>query len=66
MTKKRIFSSYGTVIPEYHYHAPRLELINNAKDLLIGNKKGGHYITVYASRQSGKSTTLMNIEIDIK
>ncbi len=66
MTKKRIFSSYGTVIPSNHYFAPRLELIEKGKNLLIGDDKGGHYITVWASRQSGKSTTLINVFSEIK
>ncbi len=66
MSKKRIFSSYGTVIPCNHYFAPRLKLIEKGKDILIGDKNGGHYITVWAPRQSGKSTTLMNIFGEIR
>ena len=66
MSKKRIFSSYGTVIPSNHYFAPRLDLIEKGKKILIGDDKGGHYITVWASRQSGKSTTLMEIRGAIK
>ncbi len=66
MSKKRIFSSYGTVIPSNHYFAPRLDLIEKGKNILLGDDKGGHYITVFASRQSGKSTTLMEIGIAIE
>ncbi len=66
MTKKRIFSSYGTIIPSNHYFAPRLELIEKGTKLLLGDDKGGHYITVWASRQSGKSTTLINVFAEIK
>ncbi len=64
--EKRKFSSYGTVIQSHHYYAPRLELIEEGKNLLIGDETGGHYFTVWASRQSGKSTTLMNIHTDIR
>ena len=63
---KKIFSSYGTVIKSSHYNAPRLKLIDKAKKLLIGDEANGHYITVWASRQSGKSTTLIDTQVAIK
>ncbi len=40
-----------------HYYAPRQALIDSARQHLLGDDpaKGGHYITVWAPRQSGKS-----------
>ena len=53
----RRFSSYGPIDTEEHYYAPREALIEKAYTLLIGTnpKKGGHYITVWAPRQCGKT-----------
>ena len=53
----RKFSSYGPVDRDIHYHAPREELIENAYIQLVGEhpEKGGHYITVWAPRQAGKT-----------
>jgi len=53
----RKFSSYGPIQTKRHYHAPRTELIHNAKFELTGEPpdEGGHYITVWAPRQTGKS-----------
>ncbi len=55
MTRK--FSSYGPIDPEAHYHAPRQALIDQAYLQLVGENpaKGGHYITVWAPRQRGKT-----------
>ncbi len=53
----RKFSSYGPVDRDIHYHAPRKELIESAYAQLVGEnpQKGGHYITVWAPRQAGKT-----------
>ena len=53
----RTFSSYGPVSKESHYYVPRTELVKQARQLLLGKDpdEGGHYITVWASRQCGKS-----------
>jgi len=53
----RKFSSYGPVDRDIHYHAPRRELIESAYMQLVGENpgKGGHYITVWAPRQTGKT-----------
>ena len=53
----RKFSSYGPVDKELHYHVLREELIDRAYAQLVGKNpnKGGHYITVWAPRQAGKS-----------
>ncbi|MCP4216223.1 MAG: AAA family ATPase [bacterium] len=53
----RRFSSYGPIDTELHYFAPRQELIDKTYSQLIGGNatKGGHYITVWAPRQTGKT-----------
>jgi len=56
----RKFSSYGPIDTDLEYYAPRKELIAKARTQLLGEdpQKGGHYITVWAPRQTGKSWTL--------
>ena len=57
------FISYGPVDEELHYHVPRTELIDRAFGEVMGKvpKKGGHYITVWAPRQTGKTWILQNV-----
>ncbi len=59
----RRFSSYGPVDKDLHYYAPRKELIEKAWIQLIGENpdKGGHYITVWAPRQTGKTWLMQQI-----
>jgi hypothetical protein len=59
----RRFNSYGPLDIEEHYYAPRKELIERAYTQLIGEnpKKGGHYITVWAPRQTGKTWVMQQI-----
>ncbi len=59
----RKFSSYGPVNTKIHYYAPRENLINKALIQLIGEnpEEGGHYITVWAPRQTGKTWAMNNI-----
>ncbi|MCU0285674.1 MAG: AAA-like domain-containing protein [Acidobacteria bacterium] len=59
----RKFSSYGPVDPDLHYYSPRKELIEKAYTQLMGEnpQKGGHYITVWAPRQCGKTWTMQQI-----
>lgn len=59
----RRFSSYGPIDNEEHYHAPREALIEKAYTQLVGYnpQKGGHYITVWAPRQTGKSWLMQQI-----
>ncbi len=59
----RKFSSYGQIDTELHYYAPRKALIDQAYTQLMGEKpeKGGHYITVWAPRQTGKSWIMQQI-----
>ncbi len=53
----RRFSSYGPINIRQHYYAPREELIDKTYLTLVGEdpKEGGHYITVWAPRQTGKT-----------
>jgi hypothetical protein len=53
----RKFSSYGPVNTNLHYYAPRQALIEQALANLVGEDpgQGGHYITVWAPRQRGKT-----------
>ena len=59
----RRFSSYGPVDIEEHYYAPRKELINRGHLQIVGEnpERGGHYITVWAPRQAGKTGTMQQI-----
>ncbi len=59
----RKFSSYGPVDTEIHYYAPRTEMIDKAYHQLSGEapEKGGHYITVWAPRQTGKSWLMLEV-----
>ncbi len=56
----RKFSSYGPIDSELHYYAPRTGLLDKAYVQLVGEnpEKGGHYITVWAPRQTGKTWLL--------
>ncbi|MCP5049037.1 MAG: hypothetical protein GY940_17840 [bacterium] len=59
----RRFSSYGPVDTDLHYFAPREELISRAYTRLMGDNpgKGGHYVTVWAPRQGGKTWVMQQI-----
>jgi hypothetical protein len=53
----RRFSSYGPIDTDLHYYVPRTDLIEQVIGRLVGENpgKGGHYITVWAPRQRGKT-----------
>ena len=59
----RKFSSYGPIDQELHYYVPRQKLIAKAIQELKGenSNKGGHYITVWAPRQTGKTWIMQNV-----
>jgi hypothetical protein len=46
-----------------HYYAPREELISGVYSQLVGDspEEGGHYITVWAPRQTGKSWIMLQV-----
>ena len=56
----RKFSSYGPIDTQLHYYVPRQALIDSAVSHLTGEDptRGGHYMTVWAPRQRGKSWIL--------
>ncbi len=65
----RKFHSYGPVDCEDHYCVGREELAGKCRDQLIGNpEKGGHYFTIWAPRQTGKTWLMhqMKREIEIR
>lgn len=64
----RKFSSYGQIDTELHFYAPRQSLIDRAYHELTGENfaKGGHYVTVWAPRQTGKTWTLQQVVKKIK
>lgn len=59
----RKFSSYGQLNTKQHYYAPRTALLERAYTQLVGENQdeGGHYITVWAPRQTGKSSVMQQI-----
>lgn len=59
----RKFSSYGPIDTDLHYYAPRQALIEHAYGQLLGENpaKDGHYITVWAPRQTGKTWVMQQI-----
>lgn len=59
----RRFFSYGPIDSDSHFYAPRKALIEKAYNQLIGRnpKKSGHYITVWAPRQCGKTWVMQEV-----
>ena len=64
----RKFSSYGPIDTDLHYYAPRKALLAHAYTQLMGDdpEKGGHYITVWAPRQVGKTWTMQQILFQLR
>ncbi|MCP4154298.1 MAG: hypothetical protein GY757_41625, partial [bacterium] len=64
----RRFSSYGPVNPKLHFYAPREALIDKACAGLMGENplEDGHYITVWAPRQCGKTWVMQEAVQKIK
>jgi hypothetical protein len=59
----RRFSSYGPPNTKIHYYVPREELISQVLSQLKGDEpdEGGHYITVWAPRQTGKTSIMQQV-----
>ncbi len=59
----RRFSSYGPVNKNRHFYVPRSELVNAAAYQLTGETgdTGGHYVTVWAPRQCGKTWIMREV-----
>ncbi len=64
----RRFHSYGPINNSLHYHVPRTGLIESAYTSLIGTpaSEGGHYITVWAPRQTGNTWLMQQILFRLK
>ncbi len=62
----RRFHSYGPVDHELHFSVPRRELVDRCLNQLIGNPvKGGHYFTIWAPRQTGKTWLMRQVKQEI-
>ena len=59
----RKFCSYGPVDTRLHYYVERRELVEYALSQLRGERpeEGGHYITVWAPRQRGKTWVMQQV-----
>jgi len=64
----RRFSSYGPINEKTNYYAPREELINFALHQILGepDDEGGHFITVWAPRQTGKTWVMKTVRNKIR
>jgi hypothetical protein len=64
----RRFHSYGPINIKLHYYAPRTALIEIAYTNLVGETpaEGGHYFTVWAPRQTGKTWVMQQILLRLK
>ena len=59
----RRFCSYGPVDTDLHYYVPRRELVERTLAQLVGDDpdKGGHYVTMWAPRQRGKTWVMQQV-----
>lgn len=64
----RTFTSYGPLDTELNYYVPRSDLIDLAYERLVGKDTGktGHYITIWAPRQTGKTWVIQQVVRKIK
>jgi hypothetical protein len=63
----RKFNSYGPIDVEDHFFVERNELIQKCTNQLLGSKnKGGHYFTIWAPRQTGKTWIIQQSVRQIK
>ena len=53
----RRFTSYGPVNPKSNFYVERRALVESCVDALVGgpDEEGGHYFTIWAPRQTGKT-----------
>ena len=62
----RRFHSYGPVDADWHFCVPRRYLIDQLLDQLVGDpQKGGHYFTIWAARQTGKTWLMRQAKTEI-
>ena len=63
----RRFHSYGPVDCEEHFCVERQDLITRCTEQLIGRpKKSGHYFTIWAPRQTGKTWLMRQVKKEIE
>jgi hypothetical protein len=64
----RRFFSYGPINSKRHFYAPREKLLQQAYTQLVGEypDEDGHYITVWAPRQCGKTWVMQEVVEMIK
>ena len=63
----RRFHSYGPVNEKFHFMAKRGKLVNHCFENLIGNpEEGGHYFTIWAPRQTGKTWLTRQVKKEIE
>ena len=63
----RRFHSYGPVDEEEHFCVPRRELVETCVEQLAGAPgKGGHYFTIWAPRQTGKTWLMRQAKQEIE
>ncbi len=59
----RRFHSYGPVDGETHFCVPRNELVSTCYHQMVGpSDKGGHYFTIWAPRQTGKTWLMRQVK----
>ena len=59
----RRFHSYGPVNARSHFCVPRTDLVDQCLNSLIGmDDEGGHYFTVWAPRQTGKTWLMQQVK----
>lgn len=62
----RRFHSYGPVDCRYHFCVERRELVESCLNQLVGvPEEGGHYFTIWAPRQTGKTWLMRQVTQEI-
>ena len=62
----RHFHSYGPVDYRYHYCVQRKEMIARCTEQLVGSpEEGGHFFTIWAPRQAGKTWLMRQVKQEI-
>ena len=63
----RQFSSYGPVDSRFHFCVERRDLVESAVTQLVGEPgDGGHYFTIWAPRQTGKTWIMRRAVAEIR
>jgi len=63
----RRFHSYGPVNEKRHFAVPRKALIKACFESLVGDsEEGGHYFTIWAPRQTGKTWLMRQVKKEIE